>query len=152
VITWMAVQQTLDDEFTGYFVYMTATPDLGTGYSMVETLYSRCPDVACFQTYGADQYVAFSYYFTEDMDNDPWLVWTKSFQYEIDNGQAVFTDLDSVDVDGSNGWWGLSEENIFTGSTLCLQHAADDPAEATFGLGWIDTSACDVYTANGQIP
>jgi hypothetical protein len=155
VITWMAVQETLDEPplYIGYRVEMTATPDLGIGHNDgVDTVFSRCPDVACFQNSGTTQYVAFSYYHTDDMDNDPWLVYAKSYSYDIISDVATFTLEDSAVINASNGFWDLTEESIFTGSTICLQQAATDPADARLALGWIDTSDCDLETAWGYIP
>jgi hypothetical protein len=161
VITWMSAYQstTSPPTFGDYTVQITATPDVQTyNYTEVDGRYSRCPDVACYQgaiTQQDHQLVGISYYNTEDMDNGPWLVSAKSFSFYINSGLAVFTEEESTYINGTDGCWGLSEDNIFTGSTLCLRDPLDPTSDPWsyqyFGLGWLDTSACDVGVSQGNI-
>jgi hypothetical protein len=156
VIAWMSAVQstTVPPEFSSWSVEMTATPDWDEPYTNVQDArYNRCPEVACYQTEGEDQYVGISYYH-EDAPDDPWLVSAKSYQYTISGGQASFSLQYDAVISGSNGWWAPGIDftgSIFTGSTICLAKPEDTWYSSEFKLGWIDTSDCNVKLTYGSI-
>jgi len=161
VLTWFDCFQS-GSEYSDFIVHMAATPfppppAIPLIYTIQESGYNRCPDLACYQMSGmSEHWFAVSYYHSATgSEEQPWPVEVRSFSFYVDWQQmvAVISPEWQTSPDG-NGLW--SPGNPFTGSSLCLRDPSysdpgGEPIYDVFGLGWVDEGYM-AFLSQGVIP